>query len=169
MLPKPLIKGFDKRRLRNLLALFFIALAAPTVVLIWQAYSQLKWEAFHQHRGVAEELTRRIDSQLDDMIRAADSRTFADYSFLVVTGDPNAKFVQRSPLSDYPVSASLPSVLGYFQVNSQGAFSTPLLPAVGTKVGDVGISDSEYAERQRLAQEIQEVLADQQARPGTGG
>jgi len=155
-----MIKGLDKKRLRNLLALFFIALAVPTVVLIWQAYSQLKWEAFHQHRGVAEELTQRIDSQLNDMIRVADSRSFADYSFLVVSGDPNAKFVQRSPLSNYPVAASLPSVLGHFQVDSQGAFSTPLLPAVGTKVGDLGISDSEFAERQQLARDIQEVLAD---------
>jgi len=155
-----MIKGLDKKRLRNLLALFFIALAVPTVVLIWQAYSQLKWEAFHQHRGVAEELTQRIDSQLNDMIRVADSRSFADYSFLVVSGDPNAKFVQRSPLSAYPVAASLPSVLGHFQVDSQGAFSTPLLPAVGTKVGDLGISDSEFAERQKLARDIQEVLAD---------
>ena len=160
MLPKPLIKGFNKKRLRNLLALFFIALAAPTVVLIWQAYSQLKWEAFHQHRGIAEELTQRIDSQLNDMIRVADARSFADYSFLVVSGDPNAKFVQRSPLSTYPVAASLPSVLGHFQVDSQGAFSTPLLPAVGTKVADLGISDSEIAERQMLARDIQEVLAD---------
>ena len=155
-----MIKGLDKKRLRNLLALFFIALAVPTVVLIWQAYGQLKWEAFHQHRGVAEELTQRIDSQLNDMIRVADSRSFADYSFLVVSGDPNAKFVQRSPLSTYPVAASLPSVLGHFQVDSQGAFSTPLLPAVGTKVGDLGISDSEFAERQKLARDIQEVLAD---------
>jgi len=155
-----MIKGLDKKRLRNLLALFFIALAVPTVVLIWQAYSQLKFEAFHQHRGVAEELTQRIDSQLNDMIRVADSRSFADYSFLVVSGDPNAKFVQRSPLSTYPVAASLPSVLGHFQVDSQGAFSTPLLPAVGTKVGDLGISDSEFAERQKRARDIQEVLAD---------
>ena len=63
MLPKRLIDGFDKVRLRNLLTLFFLALAVPTAVLIWQAYSQLKWEAFHLHRGVAEELTQRIDAR----------------------------------------------------------------------------------------------------------
>ena len=160
MLPQPLIRGFNKKRLRNLLALFFVALAAPTVVLIWQAYGQLKFEALHQHRGIAEELTQRIDSQLKDMIRVADSHSFADYSFLVVSGDPNAKFVQRSPLSAYPVAASLPSVLGHFQVDSQGAFSTPLLPAAGTNVGDLGISNSEFAERQKLARELQAVLAD---------
>ena len=99
MLPKRLITGFDEGRLRNFIALFFLALAVPTAVLIWQAYSQLKWEAFHQYRGVAEELTGRIDTRLNDMIRTSDARSFADYTFLVVTGDPSANFVQRSPLS----------------------------------------------------------------------
>jgi len=64
MLPRTLIKGFDKGRLRNLLLLFFLALAIPTAVLIGQAYSQLKWEAFHQYRGLAEELTTRIYGRL---------------------------------------------------------------------------------------------------------
>ena len=87
MLPGTLIKGLDQRRLRNLLALLFVGLALPTAFLIWQAYSQLKWEAFHQHRVAAEELTRRVDSNLAAMIQAADARTFADYTFLVVSGE----------------------------------------------------------------------------------
>jgi len=53
LLPKKLIEGFDRIRLRNFLALFFLALTVPAAILIWQAYSQLKWEAFHQYRGVA--------------------------------------------------------------------------------------------------------------------
>ena len=79
MLPKKLIEGFDRIRLRNFLALFFLALAVPAAILIWQAYSQLKWEAFHQYRGVAEELTQRIDARLNDMIKTADARSFAEY------------------------------------------------------------------------------------------
>ncbi len=171
MLPKTLIKGFDKGRLRNLLALFVLALAVPTAVLIWQAYGQLKWEAFHQHRGVAEELTRRIDSRLNVMIRTADARSFADYTFLVVTGDPSANFVQRSPLSAYPVTEDLPGVLGYFQVDTQGIFSTPLLPPAGTEAASLGISENEYIDRLQLAQEILAVLADNhlvQSRPDIG-
>jgi signal transduction histidine kinase len=172
VLPKPFVKGFDKRRLRNLLALFFIALAAPTAVLIWQAYGQLKFEAYHQQRSVAEELTRQIDNRLNDMVRIADARSFADYSFLVVSGDPDAKFVQRSPLSAFPVSESLPSVMGHFQVDSDGEFSTPLLPPDGTEVSDLGISGAEYSERVQLARKIQEVLADNklvQSRADTRG
>ena len=160
MLPKSLIKGFDRHRLRNLLLFFFAALAVPTAVLIWQAYSQLKWEAFHQYRGAAEELTRRIDARLVGLIDQADGRSYADYTFLVVTGDPSANFLQRSPLSDYPVTGDMPGVLGYFQVDTNGVFSTPLLPQAGAAAGKLGIGAEEYGKRQKLAQDIQAVLAD---------
>ena len=143
-----------------LLALVFVALATPTIVLVWQAYGQLRWEAFHQQRSVAEELANRIDLQLYDMIRIADSRSFADYAFLVVSGDPDAKFVQRSSLSAYPVVAGLPGVMGHFQVDSEGTFSTPLLPSAGTDVGGLGISEEEIAGRRQIARDIQQVLAD---------
>ena len=160
MLPKRLIEGLDRTRLRNFLALFFLALAVPTAVLIWQAYGQLKWEAFHQYRGDAEALTQRIDARLNGMIKTADARSFADYTFLVVSGDPSANFVQRSPLSAYPVTADLPGVLGYFQVNSNGEFSSPVLPPKGAEAGSLGISETEYRNRLQLAQELQAVLAD---------
>ena len=160
MLPKTLIKGFDRGRLRKLLVLFFLALAVPTVVLIWQAYSQLKWEAFHQYRGVAEELTGRIDERLNSMINTADAHSFADFTFLVLSGDPSAKFVQRSPLSAYPVVEDVPGVLGYFQVDSDGVFSTPLLPPDGTDATNLGIGAREYDSRLQLAQKIQAILAD---------
>ena len=157
---KSFIRGYDERRLRVLLAAIFIALAVPTAALIWQAWSQLKWEAFHQYRGVAEELTGRIDARMTDMIAAADDRSFADYTFLVVTGNPSANFLQRSPLSAYPVTEDLPGVLGYFQVDTDGTFSTPLLPPAGTAADQLGIGPGEYANRLQLARQIQAVLAD---------
>jgi hypothetical protein len=171
MLPKTLIKGFDKGRLKGLLALFFLALAVPTGALIWQAYSQLKWEAFHQYRGLAEDLTGRVDAELIDLINTADARSFADYTFLNVTGDTQYNFVQRSPLSAYPVTEDLPGVMGYFQVDSGGSFSTPLLPPQGADAEQLGIGRDEYNDRLQLAQDIQTVLAENrlvQSRPDVG-
>jgi len=171
MLPSAFIKGYDKKRLRKLLAVIFLALAIPTAVLIWQGYSQLKWEAFHQYRGLAEELNGRIDASLIDMINTADARSFADYTFLIVTGDPSVNFLQRSPLAAYPVIEELPGVLGYFQVDTHGTFSSPLLPPAGSDPETLGISTGEYRNRLQLTREIQAVLADNRlvrSRPESG-
>jgi signal transduction histidine kinase len=157
---RSLIKGYGKKRLKRLLAFFFLALAIPTAVLIWQAYSQLKWEAFHQYRGMAEELTRRIDADLAAGVNAAEARTFADYTFLVVSGDPSANFVQRSPLSELPVTQDLPGVIGYFQVGTEGEFSTPLLPPGDSDPASFGIGAVEYDQRLRLSRQIQSILSD---------
>jgi signal transduction histidine kinase len=155
-----LFRAFDARRLRLMIALLFVTLAVPTAVLIWQAYGQLKWEAYYQHRGMAEELTSRIDAELGERIRAAEDRSFGDFSFLVVSGDPAANFLQRSPLSEYPVPQDLPGVIGYFQVDADGSFRTPLLPPAGAAVDKLGIPPEELEQRRALADEIHRVLAD---------
>ncbi|HUD96300.1 MAG TPA: HAMP domain-containing sensor histidine kinase [Woeseiaceae bacterium] len=153
------LHAVSKRRLRAWLALLMLALAVPTGILIWQAYSQLKWEAFHHYRGQAEELTTRIDGDLAALVAAAEKRTFADYSFLVVEGDPDANFLQRSPLSELQVEGDLPGVLGYFQVDDGGQFSTPLLPSAGTAPKSLGITSGELERRHRRAEQVLAILS----------
>ena len=160
MLRGNLGRGFDERRLRRLLTLFFLLLAIPTAALIWHAYGQLRWESFHQYRGTAEALTRRIDATLDAHVSAADERTYADYGFLVVSGDANTNFLQRSPLSAFPVDDGLPGVIGHFQVDAGGTFTTPLLPPDGTDPAAIGISDDEMSARRSAAANMRAVLAD---------
>jgi signal transduction histidine kinase len=160
MLPAAWVKDYDRRRLRILLGVLFLALAVPTGFVIWQAYSRLKWETFHQFRGQAEELTRRIDSRIAERIAAAEARSFADFSFIKVSGDPDAGFLQRSTLSAYPVTPELPGIIGYFQVDASGIFSTPLLPGSDTDPVAVGIGAEEYQARLALGLEIRQILAD---------
>ncbi len=155
-----LIRGFDKRRLRLLLALFFLALAVPAAVLILEAFSQLKWEAVHRHRELAAELTARIDSELTAVIDAEEARSFADYGFLVVSGDPASSFVQRSPLSAYPVASPIPGLIGYFQIDAEGEFTTPLIPETGVAPVSYGIPPAEFAQRLELNNRIHDVLVD---------
>ncbi|MEJ2456369.1 MAG: HAMP domain-containing sensor histidine kinase [Candidatus Thiodiazotropha sp.] len=156
---RPSLSGLTPKRLRLALALFFLALALPTGVLVYQAYGQLKWEAFHQHRLMAEELAHRIRAQAAERIAVEEARRFADYAFLVVAGDPTTNYVERSPLSSYPPDSELPGILGYFQVDADGAFSTPLLPAPGTQAATFGVSTEELAQRRQLAQRIQSILS----------
>jgi signal transduction histidine kinase len=153
------LTGLDRNRLRRWLAMFFLALAIPTGILVYQAYTQLKWEAFHQHRVLAEELAARIDNRYRQLLNEEETRSFSDYAFLVIAGDPAASFVQRSPLSAYPVSATIPGLIGHFQVDAAGGFSTPLLPQPGVEPAAYGISTEERDRRLALAGRMQQILS----------
>lgn len=149
-----MLGGLTRRKLRGWLALFFLALAVPTAVLIAEAYDELKWEAIYRHRLLAEELAGRIDNRFKALVEQEGRRSFTDYAFLNVTGD----LLQRSPLSAYPVASPVPGLVGYFQVDTEGAFSTPLAPADGGAVTRYGISETEWRQRLNLARSLQRIL-----------
>ncbi len=152
------LKGLDKQRLRWWLLFFFLSLAIPTAVLIQQSYSRLKWETFHQHQLMAGELTQRINHHLIRLINTEEQRPFTDYSFLNVAGAPTANFLQRSPLSRYPVQAEIPGLIGYFQVDAAGRLLTPFIPEDIEKAESYGIAEQELSERTALQNRIQQIL-----------
>lgn len=153
-------RDMNRRRLRILLLVFFLALAIPTAALVYHAYRQLKWESFHQYRGLALELTQRIDSELVTLIDQAESASFGDYAFLVAEGSPDNSYVRPSPLSAVPLADAPPGSIGYFQVNSQGLFSTPFMPPAGVDAVAYGISPQQLTQRRALEERILSVLTD---------
>ncbi len=145
-----------QRRLTLMLVLFFLALAIPTSILVYQAYGQLKWEAFYQHQRLARELSRRIDSGFRDLIEREEKRPISDYEFLNVTGFDNSAFLQRSPLSEFPQQAQTPGLLGYFQVDASGQLRTPIVPR--DNVSGYGISSPELRQREQQEGRIRGIL-----------
>jgi signal transduction histidine kinase len=150
--------GLTKKRLRLWLSLFLLLLIVLTTLLGYQALSQMKWEAFRQHQVLAEELAGRIDDRLSTLIEREEQRSLSEYNFLNILGDEESNFIQRSPLSNFPVTTNIPGLIGYFQVDHQGHFSSPLLPIDPAKE-TYGIPQSEYAERLKLQQQIQQLLS----------
>ncbi|WP_168204107.1 sensor histidine kinase [Aliikangiella coralliicola] len=146
-------------KLRLLFLIFFLALAIPSGILSWKAYEQLRWEAFHQYQQDAQLLARQIDNTLSTAIAKEEARTDTDYSFLNLAGDPQAKFVQRSDLSKYPVVSELPGMIGYFQVDEQGKFSTPLLPQETNQSNLYGVSTAERLLRSQLELTVRSILS----------
>jgi signal transduction histidine kinase len=145
-----------QRRLSLLLVLFFMALALPTSILVYHAYGQLKWEAFYQHQQLARELTLRIDSEFRNLIEREESRPISDYEFLNVSGSEGSAFLQRSPLSQFPLEAGVPGLLGYFQVDSAGQLRTPTVPEANAS--SYGISSSELQQREQQEGRIRGIL-----------
>ena len=157
---RSLHRGLSVGQLRGFLALLFLALAVPTAVLIFQTSRQMRWEAFHQYQVLADELATRIDAQLQRLIAREEARAYADYRFVVVAGDPTvSNFVQRSPLAQYPVPTEIPGVLGYFEIDADGAYSTPLLPEAGTDPSQLGLDATELARRRALSDSLLDILS----------
>jgi signal transduction histidine kinase len=147
-----------RRRLTLSIALFFLALALPTSILVYHAYGQLKWEAFYQHQRLARELTLRIDAGFRRLIEREESRPISDYEFLNVSGEGESAFVQPSPLSRFPPQSDLPGMLGYFQVDGAGRLHTPILPE--SDAGAYGISSAELRQREQQAGRIRGILGE---------
>ncbi len=145
-----------RRRLALLLTAFFLALALPTSILVYQAYGQLKWEAFHQHQQLARELTLRIDAGFAELIEREENRPISDYEFLNVTGTGGSGFLQRSPLSEFPQNSGVPGLLGYFQVDAAGQLHTPIVPT--EKAANYGISARELKQRELQEGRIRGIL-----------
>jgi signal transduction histidine kinase len=144
------------RRLRIMLLLFFSALAVPTVILVYQAYGQLKWEAFHRHQQLAREMSLRINTRFGNLIEREESRSFTDYSFLNVTGSEGSSFLQRSPLSGFPLESEIPGLVGYFQVDAKNQLATPFVPE--SNASSYGISTQELGKRVALENRIRDIL-----------
>lgn len=154
------LRHWTVARLRLAIGIFFISLLLPTGYLLVYAYSQLKWEAFHQERVLAEELVKRIERRFAEVIDAENARPFTDYSFLNVSGNQKSNMLHRSPLSQFPVQGSIPGILGYFQIDQNGKFSTPLLPSQRlANVSNVGITGSEFDARRQAHNNIYQLLS----------
>ncbi|MFK5914846.1 MAG: ATP-binding protein [Woeseiaceae bacterium] len=151
---------WNKKKLQLVLTAFFFALAIPTGILIKQSYSQLKWEAFHHYRLQAEELVSRIDLRYKEIIKTESVRPFTDYTFLNITGNIQARALQRSPLSNFPINKKFPGIIGYFQIDNNGGFTTPLLPTTEqlSLNQDYRLSKQDKNQRLKLQNKIYQIL-----------
>jgi signal transduction histidine kinase len=153
-------RGLSVLQLRLFLGLLFLALALPTVVLIAQTRRQIQWETFHQYQTLAEEVAARIDAELQRLVAAEEARSTADYRFAVVAGAPAvSNLVQRSPLAGFPVVSEFPGVIGYFEIDADGEFSSPLLPPLLDDPAQWGMDAAEFAQRQALRENLREILS----------
>jgi signal transduction histidine kinase len=149
-------KNYDQRRLRRLLLVMFVTLALPTTAVIWQAFDQLKWESWYRYRNDAEALVQRIDFAVEQRVVAAQNRSFDDFAF--ATDDTVSG--RRSPLAAFPPHEDVPGVLGYFQIDPRGLFSSPLVPAESIDPATLRMDESEWQQRQASAANVHRILAE---------
>jgi signal transduction histidine kinase len=117
------------KRLNILLTIFTFALLAPLSWLILQTYSSFKQEEISQLRFFATELFARMEDDLAARIYREEARAVDAYQT-----ETNSPLAADATVSDnYFSPLSLPSeeayILGYFQNNPDGSFSSPYVPS----------------------------------------
>ncbi len=119
----------NKNKLLFLSILFVAIIATALVTLVQYTFSQLQWESFHQNRIQAEALGLRIDQELQTIFDQEEQRSINDYQFFISSDKDNSKAsLQRSILSQLPLPSNVPGIIGYFQIDANNRFSTPIFP-----------------------------------------
>lgn len=117
-----------QQRLRWFLGVLFAGLALPAALLIRQGFDQIEIAEFRRQQLIAEDLVGSIDSRLTAAIAVENARPVTDFDYAVTTSGGAGNVVQLSPLSSLSTTSTFPGAIGYFQVDTSGQLSTPLLP-----------------------------------------
>ena len=147
-----------RRRLGAVLVLLWGGLTLLFGGVLYMSLQKSSEQAFYQERFAAEQTLGAIDDALATMLREEEKRPFDHYSFFTVIKDElsSSSQVQRSPLSQLPVADDIPGLVGYFQIESDGSVSSPLLPL---KYSQDPLTPSERENRVQMVQEIAQVLS----------
>ena len=155
------------KRLRLYFALFFILLAVPMVILLRHTYSNLEQESFFLYRRTAEGLMATVHQRLQENLLVEEQRPYTHYRYIHVADRPvpQQEGLNLSPLASFPVQSEIPGILGYFQIDPDGTFHSPLLP---DEVPDSGMVVPQREEREQMRDQLVTLLEGRTFSPSTG-
>ena len=146
------------RRLRYLLALFFVVLLIPVGALLFFAFEQMKWEVFHQFRQQAEALSGRINNDIALLMETENARRVIDYEFLAPQQPSGVLEFERTALSQLPEDLNIAGLVGHFQIGPEGKFSTPLVPGSDLEISRYGVNAADFAKRVQISERLRQIL-----------
>ncbi len=116
------------KRLKIQFIAFFFLFAATLGFLLLNSYRQMGIEERSIWVSLSESVFNQAQAAISDFLSREDERSFAEYRYYqAVPGQ-----VQTENLAVSPLSAALPEsddgMIGYFQIDPDGSFSTPYLP-----------------------------------------
>lgn len=154
---RPRLKNLgEKGRLRLYFAVFFLLAAIPVSLLLARSLSNLEDEAYNFHRRTAQGLATSLNQQIEQTLRREEERSYAQYRYVHVPERPvpQQEGLNLSPLAAFPVESEIPGALGYFQIDPDGSFHTPLLPSP-----DVNLDVPQRQERVRVQRRLAEIVS----------
>ncbi len=141
------------RKLKIQFSLFFLLIAIALFFLLFNSYRQLNLEEQSLWKGLSEQAYHQIETDLADFLALENRRSFSEYRYYqALPGlNLNPDSLNVSPLSQLIPEELEKGLLGYFQMDPDGTFSTPYLPTdlrLHKKIADL-------TDRQELEKKLQ--------------
>ena len=161
---RPLNAVEAKRRLALWLFACGLLLAVPIGVLLLWTYQQFRNEAFYRYQTAAIELVNRLNERVYEMLKPEAERPFDHYSFWSVPQNALVpeETLNVSPLAQLALKTTVPGVIGYFQIDPDGSFHSPVLPELNLNGlsgrQDKPLSHDEVDRRVALKAKLQALL-----------
>ncbi|MHC1743475.1 MAG: sensor histidine kinase [Syntrophobacteraceae bacterium] len=123
------------RRLRALILVFVVALAVPLGYLVHRTHGSLEQEETAELRFFANTLFDQMEQELAALVQREERRPVDEYQPFSPGSVGDRWEGAGSPLARAPAE---PYILGYFQSNPDGSFTTPTEEGGGTALPDRG-------------------------------
>ncbi|MBQ4851789.1 cell wall metabolism sensor histidine kinase WalK [Pseudoalteromonas sp. MMG012] len=151
-------------RLRYLTGLFLILLLAPISVVLYKGYHQFEKDLLTEYQSKTAKITSQLNLKLFKRVvfdNALNTRTFDYYQHIY---NPDNKQVSRirSPLSNPEYNARYVGLIGYFQLDKNGQFNSPVWPSIVNDPKGLKIEEHDGLEskkRKRLALKLYQVTS----------
>jgi|GEM_PF-1742686 len=152
-------------KLRLQFLLFFLLFAAAAGFLLFNSYRQMAGEEKALWVSQGEQVFDQVQAKISDFLNREDARSFAEYRYYqaIPSGQKAPRVI--SPLATQAPEDDPRGLLGYFQIDPDGSFSTPYLPqGEGSPPSDAGQRKERERNLERLTRFLRtEVLKDARA------
>lgn len=106
----------------------FIAVTVIAWVVVYRTHSQIGTEARLMLRERGALISQLLGDRLNSVLEEENRRSFSHYRFMMTIPSLGRENTVLSPLAQYPIQSDIPGLLGYYQIDPNGSFHTPILP-----------------------------------------
>ncbi len=142
------------KNIRITFILIFIAIAFPVIMLLEKSFSHLKTGSQYAYKEHAYLVLQMLNQRIYDDLAIEEQRSYSEYRFIRAVPVIGGEEITLSKLAEYPIRSHYAGIIGYFQLEPDGALKTPVLPDGALE----SIPVVDRGKREQVRDSIQKIL-----------
>jgi len=147
------------KRLRVFTLSFYTLLFIPMLLICIYLFQQFEQKQLTKHKKHANKLTEIINKRLFKQSTMTNSISPTEFDYFQYSYNPETQEATRylSPLADPDNYKRYDGLIGFFQIDAQGRFNSPMWPDIIDPDGVISLTD-EKQQTNKLAQSLYDIV-----------